>query len=186
MWELQVNGERTQSNIYMYPFSPKLPLPSRLPHDIEQSSLSWTAGPFWLSVLNIAVCTCPSQTPYRFLQFIPAGNHKFILKVCEFLSVLYINHLYHFFLDSKYKRCRTTFLLSLMYFTLYDCLDPPIKLIFKKVSREAIMSYWCIFYSFKIEVYLVYNVILVSSLQYSDSTILCIYTLFKVTTAEIK
>ena len=89
-----MNGERTQSNIYMYPFSPKLPLPSRLPHDIEQSSLSWTAGPFWLSVLNIAVCTCPSQTPYRFLRSIPAGNHKFILKVCDFLSVLYINHLY--------------------------------------------------------------------------------------------
>ena len=30
-------------------------LPSRLPHNIEQSSLCYTVGPCWLSILNIAV-----------------------------------------------------------------------------------------------------------------------------------
>ena len=39
------------------------PLPSRLPHDIEQSSMCCTIDPCWLSTLNIQVCTCPSQTP---------------------------------------------------------------------------------------------------------------------------
>ena len=27
-------------------------------HNIEQSSLCYTVGPCWLSILNIAVCTC--------------------------------------------------------------------------------------------------------------------------------
>ena len=30
-------------------------LPSRLPHDIEQSSLCYTVGPCWLSISNRAV-----------------------------------------------------------------------------------------------------------------------------------
>ena len=30
---------------------------------IEQSSTCYMLGPCWLSILNIAVCTCPSQTP---------------------------------------------------------------------------------------------------------------------------
>ena len=33
---------------------PQTPLPSRLPHNIEQSSLCYTVGPSWLSILNIA------------------------------------------------------------------------------------------------------------------------------------
>ena len=37
--------------------------PFRLLHCIEQSSLYYTAGPCWLSILNIAVCTCQPQTP---------------------------------------------------------------------------------------------------------------------------
>ena len=59
---------------------PQAPLPSRLPHNIEQSSLCCTVGPCCLSILNIAVCTCPSQTPYLFPS-IPLPllhNHKFI------------------------------------------------------------------------------------------------------------
>ena len=43
---------------------PLTPIPSKLPHDIEQSSLCYILGPRWLSILNIAVCTCPSQTPW--------------------------------------------------------------------------------------------------------------------------
>ena len=37
-------------------------LPSSLPHNTEQSSLCYTVGPCWLPILNIAVCTCGSQT----------------------------------------------------------------------------------------------------------------------------
>ena len=36
---------------------PQTPLPSRLPHSIEQSSMFYTIDPCWLSILNIAVCT---------------------------------------------------------------------------------------------------------------------------------
>ena len=45
---------------------PQTPLPSRLPHNTEQSFMCYTGGPCWLSVLNIAMCTCPSQTSYQF------------------------------------------------------------------------------------------------------------------------
>ena len=41
-------------------FLPQTPLPSRLPCNIEQSSMCYTVGPRWLSTLSIAVCTCPS------------------------------------------------------------------------------------------------------------------------------
>ena len=37
--------------------------PSRLPHNTEQSSLCYTVGLCWWSILNIAVCTCPPQSP---------------------------------------------------------------------------------------------------------------------------
>ena len=39
-------------------------LPSRLRHNVEQSSHCSTGGPCWLSILNTAMCMCPSQTPY--------------------------------------------------------------------------------------------------------------------------
>ena len=39
------------------------PLPSRLPHDVDQGPLCYIAGPCWLSILNTAVYTCQSQTP---------------------------------------------------------------------------------------------------------------------------
>ena len=42
---------------------PQAPLPYRLPHNIEQSSMRYTVGPCWLSILNVAVYTCSSQTP---------------------------------------------------------------------------------------------------------------------------
>ena len=37
--------------------------PFRLLYNIKQSSLCYTVGPFWLSILNAAVCECQSQTP---------------------------------------------------------------------------------------------------------------------------
>ena len=33
-------------------------LPSKLPHNMEQSSMCYIVGPCWLFILNIAVCTC--------------------------------------------------------------------------------------------------------------------------------
>ena len=36
--------------------------PFKLLQSIEQSSLCYTVGPCWLSILNTAVCTCQSQT----------------------------------------------------------------------------------------------------------------------------
>ena len=37
----------------------KIIFPFRLLQNIEQSSLCYIVGPFWLSVLNIAVCNTP-------------------------------------------------------------------------------------------------------------------------------
>ena len=42
-------------------------------------------GPSWLSLLNIAVHTCQSQTPNLSVPL--PSNHKFIVKVCESVSV---------------------------------------------------------------------------------------------------
>ena len=50
--------------------------PSRLPHIIEQGFMCYIVGPCWLSILNTAVCTCPSQTPRLslFLPFFPVTS----------------------------------------------------------------------------------------------------------------
>ena len=54
--------------------------PFRLLQNIEQSSLCYTVGPCLVSILNIAVYTCQSQTPNLSLtSTLPPGNHKFIL-----------------------------------------------------------------------------------------------------------
>ena len=42
---------------------PQIPLPSKLRHNFEQSSICYTVVPCWLSILNIIECTHPSQTP---------------------------------------------------------------------------------------------------------------------------
>ena len=51
--------QRDSPHTYMYPLSPKL-CPSRLPDYIEQSFLSYTVGPWRLSILNITVSICPN------------------------------------------------------------------------------------------------------------------------------
>ena len=49
-------GQQWDSAINAYvSILPQIPLPSRLLHNIEQSSMSYTVGP-WLSILNILVC----------------------------------------------------------------------------------------------------------------------------------
>ena len=51
-------GQRRDSVIHTHvSILPQTPLPSRLPQNIEQSSLCYTGGPCWLSISNIAVCT---------------------------------------------------------------------------------------------------------------------------------
>ena len=61
---LWVSGEQQgPSHTYTCIHSPPNSSSSRLPHNIEQNSLCYTVGPCWLSILNIAVCICPSQTP---------------------------------------------------------------------------------------------------------------------------
>ena len=42
-------------------FLPQIPLPPGF-HITSSSSPCYTVGLHWLSILNIAVCTCPSQT----------------------------------------------------------------------------------------------------------------------------
>ena len=52
-----VSGEQPRdSDIYIHvSILPQTPLPFRLQHHVELSSLCYTVGPCWLSVLNIAV-----------------------------------------------------------------------------------------------------------------------------------
>ena len=48
LWQFQVMCEETQPYIYMYLFSPKPHPQSRLPHNIEQSSMCYPIGSCWL------------------------------------------------------------------------------------------------------------------------------------------
>ena len=50
----------------------------KLLQSVEQSSLGYTVGPCWLSILSIEVCTCQSQTPNLSPLTLPPGNHKFL------------------------------------------------------------------------------------------------------------
>ena len=62
-----VSGEqRRDSAIHIHvSVLPQTPLPSRLPHNTEQSSLCFTVGPCWLSILNIAMHFVYSLWSYR-------------------------------------------------------------------------------------------------------------------------
>ena len=66
----------TRSCIHSSPNSP----PSRLLYNTEESSLCYTAGPCWLSILNIEVFVHvhPKLPDYPCPAFLH-GNHKFIL-----------------------------------------------------------------------------------------------------------
>ena len=83
---------------------PQTPLSSRLPHNIEQSFMCYAVSPCSLSILNIAVCTCPPKLPnYPFSPlFPPATLSSFPKSVSLFLFCKGVR-LYHFFLDSTYK-----------------------------------------------------------------------------------
>ena len=53
-----LDKQQRDSGIYLYPFSPKLPYHS----DYHKTLSRVPVGPCWLLILNIAVCTCLSQT----------------------------------------------------------------------------------------------------------------------------
>ena len=54
-----VSGEQqSDSTIHIHvSILPQDPLPSGLPYNIEQSSMCYTTGPCWISILNVPVCT---------------------------------------------------------------------------------------------------------------------------------
>ena len=95
LWLFQVNSEGTQPYIYMYPFSPR-PLLFRLAHNIEQNSLCYTIGPYWLSDLNMAVCTWPFQTPNCPVPLATISLFSKSLSLCSvssFVSFLFSFHI---------------------------------------------------------------------------------------------
>ena len=61
--------------------------PFRLLQNTEQSSLRYIVGPCWLSILNIVVYICQSQTPNLFLppNFTPVTISLFSKSVSLFL-----------------------------------------------------------------------------------------------------
>ena len=70
---MTISGQQRQDTaIYTHvSILPQTPLPSRPPHNTEQSSMYRTLGPCWLYILNIAVCICSSQTPQLYLSPLP-------------------------------------------------------------------------------------------------------------------
>ena len=61
------------------PFLPQGLLPSQMPHNMEQSSMCCTAGPCWLSILKIAVYTCPLFFHCLILTWVFLGEAVFPL-----------------------------------------------------------------------------------------------------------
>ena len=57
--------QRSDSVIHIHvpAFLKKIRILFRLLHNIEQCSLCYTLGPYWLSILDIAVCACQFHTP---------------------------------------------------------------------------------------------------------------------------
>ena len=106
------------SHTYPCTHSPPDPLPSRLPRNVEQSSLCSTGGPCWSSIFNTAVCAHvhPKRPNHPFRSpFPPATLRAFSKSVSLFCKEVY---LYHFLLDSTHRGSHAVFLLlCLTYFT---------------------------------------------------------------------
>ena len=65
--------QQRDSAIHIYvSILPQTPLPSRLPHNTEKTSICYTVSPCWFSILNISVCACLSQIPLLSLLLILA------------------------------------------------------------------------------------------------------------------
>ena len=74
-----VSGVQRSASVTQVSILSQILFPFRSLQSIEQSFPCCTAGPCWLSLLKIAVCICPSQTPnLGFPQpfpLPPSGNH---------------------------------------------------------------------------------------------------------------
>ena len=78
-----VLGEQQRdSAIYIHgSILPQTPLPSRLPHHIEQNCLCYTVDPCWLSILNIA----PMFQSWNWYVY---ANHSMMTELCHLTSRL--------------------------------------------------------------------------------------------------
>ena len=92
---------------------PQTPLPLRLPHDIKQSALCYIVGPYWLPILNTAVCTCPS--PIVLMQ-------PLFLFIVPYLFCPFLNLHGTFWVDS-YSIYACVLLLSLHILCLRFCME---------------------------------------------------------------
>ena len=62
-------GQQRDSAIHTHiSILPQIHLPSRLPHNIDQPSLCYTSGPYWLSILNTAVCIRDLELGVKVIQ----------------------------------------------------------------------------------------------------------------------
>ena len=83
--------QQTDSVIYIYIYIYilfQILFSYRLLQNIEYSSLCYTVGPCWLSVLHIVVYMLINLLIYPSPPPFPLGNYKFVFYVCESLSVL--------------------------------------------------------------------------------------------------
>ena len=92
-------GQQSESVIHIHGSTlPQTSLPSRLLHNVDQSSMCDTVSPCWLSILNIGVCTCWSQSPQLSLPFIFYPNTRFfknsncLLDISSFMFYRLLKH----------------------------------------------------------------------------------------------
>ena len=85
---VRVSGEQWRNSATHIQASllPHTPYPSRLPHSTEQTSMCCTVGPYWLFILNVAACACPSQTPYLF----PQRTHHLWMQKRRYRSLVWL------------------------------------------------------------------------------------------------
>ena len=79
-----VYSQVIQLYMYMCLFFRKFFFLVRLFHNNGQSSLCYTVGLCWLSILNLAMCTYPSQTPYPFSPSVPLATISSFSKAVSF------------------------------------------------------------------------------------------------------
>ena len=102
----------------MYAFTPKLPFNPGCHITLIRVSYARQKTLGYPS-FNIAVCTCPSQTPYLFFPL--ATVNLFSKSVSLFLFCKQV-HLYHFFLVSIHKGCH--FSISAWLHSIWQSLGP--------------------------------------------------------------
>ena len=93
--QFQVYSKVIQLYIYMYLFCL---FPFRLLYTIQQSSLYYTIGPYWLSILNTAVCTCPSQ-------IITSPNPSSLVAISLFYMSILLNKISTVFILNIVLQC---------------------------------------------------------------------------------